>query len=66
MNPGCPEQIDLEFLKWIWNYPATKAPKILEMLERLKPTKTVVVLRSPREIDDFLVRLSPATSASAT
>ncbi len=24
MNPGCPEQLDFEFLKWVWTYPARR------------------------------------------
>ena len=57
MTAGCPEQLDLEFLKWVWNYPTAKAPKILERLESLKATAQIYVLRSPREVEAFLEKL---------
>lgn len=55
MAAGCEEKIDREFLKWIWDYPATRRPGILARLEELRDEgKRVVVLRSPRETRRFL------------
>jgi adenylate kinase family enzyme len=54
MTPGCPERLTWEFLQWIWNYPSVQRPKLLARLEALRGEKTVVVLRSRREVGAFL------------
>jgi adenylate kinase family enzyme len=65
MTPGCPEQLDLEFLKWVWTYPTAKAPKILNMLEGLKTVKTIFILKSPQEVRAFLEKLRADTEPLA-
>jgi adenylate kinase family enzyme len=50
----CPEKIDWDFIRWIWNYPTTRKPVILRFLERQKPTKNVFILRGQKEIEEFL------------
>jgi len=62
MTEGCPEQLDFEFLNWVWTYPTAKAPKILGMIERLKPAKKVFILRSPGEVEAFLEKLKSVDS----
>lgn len=39
MGEGCQERFDLDFLKWIWDYPKTKRPGILKMLEESSKEK---------------------------
>ena len=58
--PGCPEQIDLAFLRWIWAFPKRSRPAILERLERFGPGRRVEVLRNAREIERFLGALAEA------
>ena len=62
MQEGCPENMDSEYLKflhWIWTYPTAKTPDILAMLENLRPTKKVFIMKSPREVEAFLEKLKP-------
>jgi adenylate kinase family enzyme len=55
LNPGCPEHFpDLEFLRWIWRYPAVSLPKVLAILRADEREKPIVVLRSPAEVRRFL------------
>ena len=55
LGDGCPEQLpDWEFLRWVWNYPGSRTPKVLSMLAA-QASKTTVVLRSPRDVDRFLI-----------
>jgi adenylate kinase family enzyme len=54
MAAGCDEQIDAEFLRWIWTYPARRRPGILARLATLTGGQRVVVLRSRREVEAFL------------
>lgn len=51
LAPGCPEKLpDLSFLRWIWNYPANTRPKLTALLDRVRDTKRVVILRSRDEV----------------
>jgi adenylate kinase family enzyme len=53
--PGCPEKIDLEFLRWIWGFPRTKRPGILKKLKAAHAEGAhVIQLRSPRDVTRFL------------
>ncbi len=52
MAPGCPEQFpSLEFLTWIWNYERRSRPKVLALLDAVRATKRVIVLRSRAEAE---------------
>jgi len=54
MGPGCPEKVDWEFLKWIWDFPAMRLAPALRQLDDLPESTRVYRLRSRREIDRFL------------
>jgi adenylate kinase family enzyme len=54
MAEGCPEKIDREFIKWIWDYPRKRRPAVLEKLKAHSQTKSVIVLKSQAEIENFL------------
>lgn len=57
MAPGCPEQIDLEFVKWIWGYPKRTRPVVLAAVEKYRETKRIVILKSPSQVRRFLASL---------
>ncbi len=50
---GCPEQLDWSFLKWIWGYPGTR-PTIAKLLAEHAVGRTIIIVRSPREVDALL------------
>lgn len=54
MAEGCNERFNLDFLKWVWDYPKTKKPIVLQMLEQLPKDKKVIILKSPKEVQLFL------------
>ncbi|PEJ59163.1 topology modulation protein [Bacillus sp. AFS002410] len=54
MREGCEEKFDLQFFKWIWSYPKTKKPLILNRLQRVSDGKDVVILKSSKEVKRFL------------
>lgn len=56
MASGCPEQINGQFLHYIWNYPIARRPVILEKLSQLTPQQ-VIILKSPVEVRLFLEKL---------
>jgi adenylate kinase family enzyme len=53
MAEGCNEQLDLEFLKWVWDYPKRSKPNVEALLARFESEKTIIRLKSNREIEEF-------------
>ncbi|HLA63447.1 MAG TPA: DNA topology modulation protein [Rhodothermales bacterium] len=64
MAAGCPEHLDWAFLRWIWGYPRTQRPGVLDRLARVEPETRVVVLRSRAAVRRFLDGL-PTRPASS-
>lgn len=57
MAIGCDEKFDIDFFKWIWSYPNTGKPAVLNLLHGIYKEKQVIILRSPKEVRAFLERL---------
>ena len=57
MAQGCDEKFDWEFIKWVWNYPKRSKPKVEALLKRFENEKTIIRLKSKREIENFFVNL---------
>ncbi|MFJ6413941.1 DNA topology modulation protein [Terribacillus saccharophilus] len=57
MQSGCKEKIDLQFLKWIWDFPSKKRPQMQHKLAELGMDKQIIRLRSPREVKGFLDKI---------
>ena len=53
MADDCDEKFDWEFTKWVWNYPKRSKPKVEAILKRVENEKTIIKLRSKKEIEDF-------------
>lgn len=54
MNEGCPEKLDLEFIKWVWNYKRNRAPEILEKLNKISSEKNIIIFNTPSEVNKFI------------
>lgn len=54
MGPGCPEKLDLVFLKWIWNYRRDRRPGILERMNRYTGGRRLVHLQTSAQVRRFL------------
>jgi adenylate kinase family enzyme len=57
MGEGCRERLDFEFLRWVWTFQKSDKPKIEERINKLGVDKTIIRLRSPKEVEDFLADL---------
>ncbi|MFJ5769633.1 DNA topology modulation protein [Psychrobacillus sp. NPDC093180] len=57
MAEGVNERLDVDFLKWVWDYPKTKKPIVLKKLEQLANDKEVIILKSPREVQLFFDKI---------
>lgn len=60
MAPGCPEKIDLQFLRYIWDFERVHAPQISAMIALHGAHIPVLVLKSYREGDALLALLGRA------
>ena len=58
MAAGCEETLNLEFILWVWNYPRTRRPKILNRMRENAGSKQMFRLRSPAEAERFLAAVS--------
>jgi adenylate kinase family enzyme len=54
MAAGCPEQLNFEFVQWIWQYPRRTRPKVLARLQACADAKQIIHLRSQAEVEKFL------------
>lgn len=57
MNEKCPEKIDFEFIKWVWNYRRRSRIKILEKLEQVKNQKEIIIVKNRKQVDGIINRL---------
>ena len=56
MGEGCPERIDFEFLKWVWNYNRDKRERNYRLLNEATHAQTIV-LKNRRMVKRFLNEL---------
>jgi adenylate kinase family enzyme len=56
MGEGCPERIDWEFLKWVWNYNKDKRERNYRLLNEATHAETIV-LKNRRAVKKFLKSL---------
>jgi adenylate kinase family enzyme len=59
MAKGCDEKFDWEFTKWVWNYPNRSKPKVEALLKRFENEKTIIRLKSKREVENFFANNFP-------
>jgi adenylate kinase family enzyme len=57
MAAGCPERIDLTFIRYVWNYRREQRPKVLRYLEELRPDQSLICFTARRQGDAFLAGL---------
>ena len=53
MGEGCPERIDLDFLKWVWNFNKKNRENYYRMLNETEGVETIV-LKNRRMVRRFL------------
>ena len=53
MGEGCPERIDFEFLKWVWNFNKNNREKNYRLLNETRHAETIV-LKNRRMVKRFL------------
>ena len=56
MGEGCPERIDFEFLKWVWNFNKNKRERNYRLLREATHANTIL-LKNRRETAAFLRKI---------
>ncbi len=51
---GCYEKLDYTYYKWIWSFPKRNETPILNLLEFMKDTCDVIILKNKKETERFL------------
>lgn len=54
MDEGCPEKLDINYVKWVWGYNRNQKPRILHKLKTLSSKKNVIILSNSSEVDKFI------------
>lgn len=54
MNEGCPERLDWEFMKWVWNYRRTRRPAVEQKLAGYSKEKRIITIKKTKEASDLL------------
>ena len=65
MAEGCPEQIDREFLMWIWRFGKNSRPSVVRKIEKFAQHARIIHLRSPHEAEKFLAEIQIAANDRA-
>ena len=58
MAEGCPEQIDFEFLRYIWRFHGNYDHRIHAAIEKHGLNRRTIMIRSDREAQDYLTSLA--------
>jgi adenylate kinase family enzyme len=56
MGEGCPERMDLDFLKWVWNFNKNKRERIYGLLKEAEGVQ-IIIMKNRRMVKKFLSEL---------
>ena len=56
MAEGCPEKIDFEFLKWIWQFPQNSRPTIMEKISKYKLEP--ITIKNRKMLKQFILEVN--------
>jgi len=57
MPAGCAERFDTQFLNWIWRFPRSSRPAILELLDKASPETSLFVVKNRSSLQKLLLEL---------
>jgi adenylate kinase family enzyme len=56
LNEECPEKLDCEFFKWVWNYRRRSGMRTINKLEQVMNQKQVVILKNRTQVNELIHR----------
>jgi adenylate kinase family enzyme len=57
LDEGCPERLDWQFIRWVWNFRRDQRPKIVEKLQKYSATKRIILLQKAYDADRLVEQL---------
>lgn len=57
MNKECPEKLDWEFVKWVWNYRKRSRMNTIKKLEQIRENQQVIIVKTRRQVDGLIENL---------
>jgi adenylate kinase family enzyme len=60
MAPGCPERIDMAFLRFVWNFPGRGRARIVDGIAKFGGDLRVIRFANDREAEAFLASAGAA------
>lgn len=54
MGKDCRERIDYEFIKSVWNFRKRQRMQIINILDKYKQSKNIVIFRKPKDVTDYM------------
>lgn len=57
LNEECPEKLDWEFVKWVWNYKKRSRPNVIDKLDSVRDQKEVIIVKTRRQAKELIKRL---------
>ena len=64
MGAGCPEKFDWEFMDFVWHWFESSRARLLSRLDAMPHDKRLIVLRTPREVEEFVARVMSSRARS--
>lgn len=58
MAEGCPERIDIPFIRWVWRFRRDIRPEVAAALAQYYNGQSLYNLDSPQMVSNFLIRLA--------
>ena len=55
--PGCDEQLNWKFLRWVWTYPSVGLPEALEAISFFAPDAAVIRLTTRKAVERFVAEV---------
>ena len=59
---GCPEKMDMTFLRWIWDYPRNSRPRDVAAMQQAGPDVQVVTITRRAQARTILNAVSPSAA----
>jgi len=62
ITEGCEEKFNLEFYKWIWDFPNRNRQKIIDSLSKFRDHKKIYTFKKPKELKKWLENFPELTN----
>lgn len=54
MAEGCPERVDIPFIKWVWRFRRDIRPDVYGSLGKYFDAEGLIILRNPLQVEEYL------------